>query len=552
MNNDDFVQALIHDFVEEARPMTERLGEAFLRMERCWSQGAGAEDILPQVKSDLHTLKGNSGLMGLTAIQSLTHAMEDLCGLLAANEQAAGQEIADLLLEGGDRLGEMVDLSARGELTDDHASGVLKRLETAVAALAEGKPVRGGAPKVAEPGERHGPVSDDLVRIDFHKLDSLLEMVGEAMISRSMLAEAHTRLPDSQRESSELDRAMQLLERSLHGLQEELVQTRLLPVSNVFRRFVRHVRDQARKEGKLVRLETRGAETTIDKTIIDRLAEPVLHLVRNAVAHGVEPGAERVKAGKPEEGTVILSAEQLSDRVLISVSDDGRGLDEARIAARAASLGYDTENLERSELLRLIFEPGFTTADGVSNLAGRGVGLDVVAASIEALGGMVGVENRPGLGATFHLDLPLTLAVVQALFVEVADELYAIPLSYVLESFKLDPASTHTVEHRRIVSWRDEWIPLVDGGRLLGTRETGDSPYCVIIASGARRCGLLVHAVHSRRDVVVKALDDILGRQDCLSGVTTLGDGRVVFILDVTALTNPRIEGTAVQGELHA
>ncbi len=549
--NDDFVQALIHDFVEEARPMTERLGDAFLRMERCWAEGAGTGDILPQVKSDLHTLKGNSGLMGLTAIQSLTHAMEDLCGLLAGNDDAAGPEIADLLLEGSDRLGEMVDLSARGELVDDHAAAILKRLETTVAGLKEGKPVSTGTEKAPEDGERHGPATDDLVRIDFRKLDSLLEMVGEAMISQSMLAEALTRLPDAQKNASDLDRGMQLLERSLHGLQEELVQTRLLPVSNVFRRFVRHVRDQARMEGKLVRLETRGADTTIDKTIIDRLGDPVLHLVRNAVAHGVEPRAEREEAGKPVEGTVILSAEQLSDRVLISVSDDGRGLDEKKIIARAASLGYDTENLERSEMLRLIFEPGFTTAEGVSTLAGRGVGLDVVAASIEALGGTVEVENRPGFGATFHLDLPLTLAVVQALFVDVAGELYAIPLSYVLESFKLDPAATHTVDHRRVVSWRDEWIPLVDGGHLLGSREAGDSPYCVVIAAGAKRCGLLVHSVHSRRDVVVKGLDDILGRQDCLSGVTTLGDGRVVFILDVTALTNSRSEGAA-QGDQHA
>ena len=541
--NDDFIQALLHDFVEEARPMTERLGDAFLRMERCWSEGAGAGSILPQVKSDLHTLKGNSGLMGLTAIQSLTHAMEDLCGILAGNEAAAGPEIAGLLLDGGDLLGEMVELSARGELTEDHASTVLNRLESAVADLK--KDTTSGIPskRTAESGTRKGPVSDDLVRIDFRKLDSLLEMVGEAMISRSMLADAHASLGSAGRGGSDLDRAMQLLERSLQGLQEGLVQTRLLPVATVFRRFVRHVRDQALKDGKLVHLETTGADTTIDKTIIDRLGEPVLHLVRNAVAHGIETAAERSKAGKPEEGTVTLSAEQVSDRVLIAVSDDGRGLDESKIISRAKKLGYDTESLDRPELLRLIFEPGFSTADGVSTLAGRGVGLDVVASSIEALGGAVYVDNRPGLGATFRLDLPLTLAVVQALFVEVTGELYAIPLSYVLESFRLDPSTAHTVDHRQVVSWRDEWIPLLDGRRLLGSQGDDTPPYCVVIGSGARRCGLLVHSVHSRRDVVVKGLDDILGQQDFFSGVTTLGDGQVVFILDATALTSARHDG---------
>ncbi len=546
--NDDFVQALIHDFVEEARPMTERLGDAFLRMERCWSEGTGTGHILPQVKSDLHTLKGNSGLMGLTAIQSLTHAMEDLCGILAGNEQTAGPEIADLLVEGGDRLGEMVELSSRGELVDDHAAAILQRLESAVAGLKEGKSFRPSASRAEEAGERHAGVSDDLVRIDFRKLDSLLEMVGEAMISRSMVAEAHTHLSNLGQGRSDLDRAMHLLERSLQGLQEGLVQTRLLPVSTVFRRFVRQVRDQARKEGKLVSLDTTGASTTIDKTIIDRLGEPLLHLVRNAVAHGVETAADRRQAGKPEEGTVILSAEQLSDRVLISVSDDGRGLDEDNIVARAGKLGYDTDNMERPELLRLIFEPGFTTAESVSILAGRGIGLDVVAASIEALGGTVELDNRPGHGVTFHLNLPLTLAVVKALFVEVAGELYAIPLSYVLESFRLDHATAHTVDRRRLVSWRDEWIPLLDGGSILGSERDGTSPYCVVIGSGARRCGLMVQSVHSRRDVVVKGLDDILGQQAFISGVTTLGDGRVVFILDVAALTSAGSDGECAAG----
>lgn len=541
--NDDFVKALIHDFVEEARPMTERLGDAFLRMERCWSEGAGAGDILPKVKSDLHTLKGNSGLMGLTAIQSVTHAMEDLCGILTVNETAAGPEVADILLEGGDLLGEMVDLSEQGKLKDDHASAIVKRLESAISGLKSGTTVPRPARKVTEAGERLSVKSDDLVRIDFRKLDGLLEMVGEAMVSQSMLANAHNRLPGVGESGSDLDRAMQLLERSLQGLQEGLVQTRLLPVSTVFRRFVRHVRDQAHKAGKAVRLETTGADTTLDKTIIDRLAEPILHLVRNAVAHGVETGAERLKAGKSEEGTVTLSAEQLSDRVLIAVSDDGRGLDVKRITSRAEALGYDTENMERQELLRLIFEPGFSTVEGVSTLAGRGVGLDVVAASIEALGGAVNVDSQPGHGVTFRLDLPLTLAVVNALFVDVADELYAIPLSYVLESFRLDPATTHTVDHRTVVSWRNEWIPLVDGRNLLGAATERNAPYCVVIASGARKCGFLVQSIRSRRDVVVKGLDDMLGQQEFISGVTTLGDGRVVFILDVAALTSARFDG---------
>jgi two-component system chemotaxis sensor kinase CheA len=292
-----------------------------------------------------------------------------------------------------------------------------------------------------------------------------------------------------------------------------------------------------------VKLVTVGSDTTIDKAIIDKLGEPLLHLVRNSVAHGIESPKEREKAGKPVEATIELRAEQLSDRVVISVSDDGRGLNEEKIAARGRSLGIDISRMDGNELYPLIFQPGFSTADGVSTLSGRGVGLDVVASTIETIGGSISVSSDPGVGVTFRLDLPLTLAVVKALFVDIQNEVYALPLSYVEESFRINEAEIHLVNGKPTLPWRGRLIQLVDGGDLLGAPGSGSQEFCVVISVGVERRGLRVGGLRGHRDVVVKGLESTMVQQDLLSGVTILGDGRVVFILDATRITGGSFGG---------
>jgi two-component system chemotaxis sensor kinase CheA len=566
---DDLIRSLLKEFVDEALPMAERLSDSFLELERHWVDGDSGEEVLPQVRSDLHTLKGNSGMMGLVPIQALTHALEDVCALLEGSEPG-DPELAALLIEGGDLIVEMIRLSAAEELPEQHSQPLLDKLDRWILRIRDGQPEALRArtrkktkarrqEKIPEPeAEPVAPpatlaeVPQDKVRIDFRRLDHLLEIVGEAMISRSRLAEAHERLrplADGSEAYDELERAVESLDRSLRDLQETLVETRLLPVSTVFRRYPRAVRDLALQFDKSVTLVTEGDDTTIDKAIVDRLGDPLLHLVRNAVAHGIESPAERKRLGKPAEATVRLHAQQMCNRVVVSVSDDGGGLDEARIAARGREIGHDPTDMSTSELHGLIFEPGFSTAAGVSTLSGRGVGLDVVASTVETLGGNISVHSEPGKGTTFHLDLPLTLAVIKALFVEVDGEQYAVPLSYVDESFRVTPEAIHTVDGRPVVSRRDELIALADAGDLLGGSGHGSRSYCVVITAGARRSGLVVDRLLGHRDVVVKGLEEAFGVQQIVSGVTILGDGRVVFILDAGRITGGKFTGGATLEE---
>ena len=238
----------------------------------------------------------------------------------------------------------------------------------------------------------------------------------------------------------------------------------MLPVSTVFGRFTRLVRDVARSEGKRVRLVANGGETLLDKTVLDRLGEPLVHLLTNAIVHGIEPEAERVAAGKPAEASLVLRAAPISDRVVITVSDNGRGLDAAADPGQGRGAGARVAGGDTEQLLNLIFRPGFSTTDQVSTLAGRGVGLDVVAQSIRELGGTIEIRNVPGQGVAFVLGLPLTLAIVKSLIIEVDRERYAVPLSHVVETARVDPAAIHDINRQGVTIWRGHPVAVTDGG----------------------------------------------------------------------------------------
>jgi two-component system chemotaxis sensor kinase CheA len=316
------------------------------------------------------------------------------------------------------------------------------------------------------------------------------------------------------------------------------METRLLPVSTVFGRFPRLVRDLAHAEGKKVRLELTGGETSLDKAVLDRLSEPLLHLLNNAVAHGLEHPEDRVKAGKSAEGLLRLQAAPVSGRVAIRVSDDGRGLDESAIRAKAEALGVDTRTADIAQLHSLVFVAGLSTAERVTTLAGRGMGLDVAANAIHALGGTIEVESRPGRGTAFTLSLPVTLAIVRSLIVEVDRERYAVPLSHVAETVRAEPEAIRQINNQGVTQWRGDLIHVADAGTVLGTPGPSGAPrpFYVVMTAGAKRRGLLVDRLIGHQDIVVKGLDPALGRPAVVSGTTILGDGRVACILDVVRI----------------
>ncbi len=552
--------ALIQDYVAECLPPAEAVADAFVALERKWEAGDPAEEILGQLKGTLHTIKGNSAMMGLTPIQALAHALEDLHGLLTRVPDLRIQA-APLLVEGGGLLVQMVRGAASGLATAEAVDPYLEEVRRFQADSAQPTSNRSeSGPSLEEvdrrraerrASDRSGGEAMDTVRVEARRLDALLEIFGETMIAHSALAEVRQRLIAEVRGApalEDLDRSVVQLEKSLRHLERALMETRLFPIASVFGRFGRLLRDVAHSEGKRVRLETAGGETRLDKTIIDRLGEPLIHLVTNAVIHGIEPAAERERQGKPAEACVTLSAAPRSDRVIVTVHDDGRGLDPDRILAKARALGMTVTPTSAEEIFSLAFLSGLSTAERVSSLSGRGVGLDVVANAIRALGGSVAVASTAGQGTTFTLTLPLTVVVVRALIVTVGGERYAVPLHDVAETIRIVPESIHEIDGRSMLLWRGELIPVSDAAALVGRGNSGETArrYCVVVQSSAKRHGLLVDRLLGRQDIVAKPLDPSLGRPPIVSGATILGDGRVACILDTARLAEPLLFAAAL------
>jgi len=533
--DDNAFRELLDDYVVECLPLAERVADAFVELERRWHAGEPAEELLAATRGTLHTVKGNSAMMGLAPMQELAHALEDLT-------LRRGEAAAALLVEGAGLLVEQVRGAATGgdpELT----AAFLARVRSLGGAEAADP---AAAPERRRADRRAGDGAGNVVRVDFRRLDTLLEVLGEGLIEHSAVVEAYRRV--SRRAGAaeglaDLDHAIVALEKTMKRLESVVMSIRLLPIATVFGRFPRLLREVTQGQGKRVRLAISGGETSLDKAVLDRLGEPLLHLLSNAVVHGIESAEERRLAGKPEEAVLQLSAASHSGRVIIRLADDGRGLDEAKILAKAEAMGLEVRSADPAHLRSLIFLPGFSTADRVSQLAGRGVGLDVVAGSIHALGGTIEVESRPGLGTTFVLDLPLTLAIVRSLIVEVDQERYAVPISLVAETVRAAPEAIHEINRRGVTLWRGDLIHVSDGGTLLGTGRAASAPrrVYIVISSGGKRRAVLVDRLVGHQDVVVKGLDPTLGRPDVVSGTTILGDGRIACILDPMRILDQRV-----------
>jgi len=369
-----------------------------------------------------------------------------------------------------------------------------------------------------------------------------MNMVGELVITQSMLGELDDDGPIDERRLGRLRAGLSQLARNSRALQESVMRLRSMPVGVVFNRFPRLVHDLSRQLGKRVELQVTGQATELDKTILEKLGDPIVHLVRNSLDHGLETAEERRAAGKPEVGTLSLTAAHRGGDIVIEVRDDGRGLDLERILKKARQRGLvgAEQVLSEAETTNLIFAPGFSTAEEVTDLSGRGVGMDVVGRNVKALGGKIVVQSVRGQGTTVSLRLPLTLAIIDGQLVQVGDRPYVVPLLSIVESVQIDP-----VRVRRLVGqWdvyrlRDQLVPIVDLGRLLGVttaRAATAAGLLMIVESDGQHLGLLVDELEGQQQVVVKSLEANFGRVPGLAGATILGDGNVSFILDIPGL----------------
>ena len=384
------------------------------------------------------------------------------------------------------------------------------------------------------------------IRVDLDRVDRLINVVGELVIQQAMLAQ---RVVESGlARSSGISVGLEDLELLTREIQDSVMAIRAQPVKSVFQRMPRLVREVAEMTGKRVRLVTAGEDTEVDKTVVERLAEPITHMLRNAIDHGLEGPDDRVAAGKPAEGTVRLAALHRSGRIVIEISDDGRGINRERVRGIAVSKGLIAEDasLSDEEVDNLIFLPGFSTADVVSDISGRGVGMDVVRRSIQALGGRITIASSPGKGSVFTLSLPLTLAVMDGMVVSAAEQTLVAPLTAIVESLLPRAADVHYVGgHDAVITFREKFVPLIDVAQVMGFRAEPVPPstgVAVIVETEAGvRAALLFDAIPGQRQVVIKSLETNYQQVPGIAAATILGDGRVALILDVDALvTNAR------------
>jgi two-component system chemotaxis sensor kinase CheA len=392
----------------------------------------------------------------------------------------------------------------------------------------------------AGPATTGAGLESSTLRVSVSKVDQLINLVGELVITQAMLAQKSREL-DNNNANNPLLAGLADLDRNTRDLQEAVMSIRMIPMSVVFNRFPRMLRDLASKLGKKVELVTQGESTELDKGLVEKITDPLTHLIRNSCDHGIEMPDERRAKGKSETGTITLSATHQGGSILIEVRDDGKGLSREKLLSKAREKGIDApDSLSDPEVWNLIFAPGFSTADQVTDVSGRGVGMDVVKKNITALGGTVEIESAEGYGMRVSVRLPLTLAIMDGMSVRVSDEVYILPLASVIESFQIKPTDINTMgQNARVVKVREEYMPVVELEQLFSVprfEHNAASPIMVVVEAEGQRASLMVDELLGQQQVVIKNLESNYRKVPNVSGATILGDGKVALILDTSAL----------------
>ncbi|TCJ93348.1 UNVERIFIED_ORG: two-component system chemotaxis sensor kinase CheA [Anoxybacillus amylolyticus] len=392
--------------------------------------------------------------------------------------------------------------------------------------------------EVEAPEKQTAKQATKTIRVNIERLDRLMNLFEELVVDRGRLEQISREL-----NHAELTETVERMSRISSDLQTIILNMRMVPVETVFNRFPRMVRQLARELGKKVRLDIIGADTELDRTVIDEIGDPLVHLIRNALDHGIEAPDVRAARGKPEEGTVQLRAYHSGNHVFIEIEDDGAGISREKVLQKAKSRGIVSpqaaEHLNDQQIYELIFAPGFSTAEQVSDISGRGVGLDVVKSTIESLGGTVSVDSQPGKGSLFSIQLPLTLSIISVLLVQIAEETYAIPLSSIIETALVKKEEIFSAHNQPVIDFRGKIVPLVrlkDVFAVPGAADDGDAVAVVIVRKGEKLAALAVDSFIGQQEVVLKSLGNYLSSVFAISGATILGDGRVALIIDCNAL----------------
>lgn len=592
-------QELLEGFLTETFELLEKLDDDLVTLEK----SSGDEDLLNRIFRSIHTVKGASSFLGFDLLVKVAHKTEDVLNRLRKGELVVTPDLMDVILEAVDLVKVLVNDIKNGEIVEREIEGTIERLlpllsENAQAPSpqeppssgekAPAKSKRGGkkagkkgeepaqdldrqpedealqdaanaspvheaprpalavaSPKGGEPkGEDFGDKTT--VRVDVQRLDDLMNQVGELVLERNRMIQLNT---DYQREANmalfgeEFSKLSKRVNFVTSELQMQVLKMRMLPVGNIFKKFPRIVRNIARDLGKEVDLQILGEETELDRSVVDELGDPLVHLIRNAMDHGLEGPEERLAAGKPRMGSLVLSAIHEGNQIIISIKDDGRGISHEKIAAKALEKGLATQeqlaSMGQREIVDMIFMPGFSTMEKATDLSGRGVGMDVVRTNIKKLSGIIDIKTEAGQGSEFILKLPLTLAIIQSLLVEVEGEIYALPLASVLETLKVEGEGFHMVGGQEVLKRKDSVLPLMRLQKLFNvdySQDQADSCYVVVVGAAEKRLGLVVTRLLGQQEVAIKSLGKYLANIPGIAGSTILGDGRVTLIVDPVGL----------------
>jgi two-component system chemotaxis sensor kinase CheA len=591
----DEMQLIIEEFLIESSELVTKLDSDLVTLEK----EPDNLDLLNEIFRSAHTIKGTSGFLGFNDLMSFTHAMEDILNRLRKGEIKVEPSTMDVLLESVDVLKAMLDdikeghqnsvdfepvrakLQAieKGEAISDNTAGPPADHPPAPKESPEGdkasrvpdeKPVGKGqdqsqtATQVSQTEKKPPPPDtqaslaakkreffdkkkiDQTIRVDVNRLDDMMNMVGEMVLGRNSLTQITSKM-NQKWEGDELVGSLGQVATHVSFITTEVqmavMKMRMLPVGNVFNKFPRLVRDLSREMSKKIDLQISGEETELDKTVIEEIGDPLVHLIRNSCDHGIEKPQTRAEFGKPETGTVWLSAGQEGSNIIIEVADDGGGLDTQKLAEKAVEKGLvsgdDVEAMSEREIMQFIFAPGFSTAKQISDVSGRGVGMDVVRTNIEKLGGIIEISSELNKGTKITIKLPLTLAIVQGLLVKSGDDILIVPLASVLETVKINLQDIYYINQREVIRLRDTVLPILDLNDVLGlpnpARE-GRKPYVVVIGLAEKQLGLIVDDLLGQEEVVIKTMGSYLGNTPGISGATILGDGRIRLIIDVIGL----------------
>lgn len=572
---DPEMKEIVDSFLLETKEILENLNVDLMELEKRPED----LDLLNQIFRSFHTIKGTSGFLGLEKLPKVTHKCEDILNKLRKGEAKLNSDLMDGIILGYDTIKELLVKIENEKNEDVEIDEVVVRLTKLLDSMGsqnvekdnEDKNIADSPKEVEEKKENkleepdksvldknvalktnatESKKTDNTIRVEVERLDALLNIASELVLGRNRLMQVNSQFAleyENTNIAKDLADATKQIDLMTSELQLVVMKLRMIKIGKVFNRFPRVVRDLCKELGKEVELQIYGEDTEVDKNLIEEINDPLVHLVRNAIDHGIEKPEVREAKGKPRKGRVILSAEHEGNNIVIKIEDDGKGIDPEIIKEKAVSKGFITperaKELTKQEAFNLIFHPGFSTAEVVTNVSGRGVGMDVVKTNVAKLRGTISVESEVDKGTKIILRLPLTLAIISGMIVKACNQTLVIPLHSVIEVIRVNKNQIETVRGREVINLRDSILPIIGLEELLDNAENGhkkDSTWQYIVEVGVaeKRFGIKVDDLIGQQEVVIKSLGNYLGKIDGIAGSTIMGDGTVVIILDINELFN--------------